>query len=90
METGTSASMRDACDLGQICAVMWLDSACILKTKLVEFTDGLDVGMERKRGVKKNIFHLIKLCSCKRTKSGNQNKEKWYFHLEKKTYSKYK
>lgn len=45
-------------------------SAYILKVKLVEFADGLAVGIERKRGVKKKISHLIKLlCSPRKSKS---------------------
>lgn len=42
-----------------------------MKVKLVELADGLDVGVERRRGVKKKIVHLIKktLCFHKKNKS---------------------
>lgn len=31
----------------------------ILKVNLIEFADGLDVGVEKKRGTKNKITHLI-------------------------------
>lgn len=41
------------------CSERMIRFGYILKANLIEFADGLDVGVEKKRGTKKKIAHLI-------------------------------